>query len=183
MSKFKPSKDKLNYISNNLDVKEDLTNILLNSFVQFYNENVRKQHLASVMRGLELYIRRATGQNDFKIVWSEVDSKFGVGLYYKDRTMSKYAIAVPKELTDKEARLFVAHELGHLFCAKFFTTYDGGKLVMNKSLMHKMANVFAVFTLMERTDFYNEKAPKMLYGDYEEIIKSIMSMERGGILP
>jgi hypothetical protein len=71
------------------------------------------------MRALELRIRKKNPQSpSFKIVWREsggpegdTTSKAGVGLKWPD----KYGIAIPPGLDLKQLRVYIAHELGHLF--------------------------------------------------------------------
>jgi len=152
---------------------------LFYEFEDFYEE-VRTQHLASVMRTLELYIRRAIRNPDFKIIWKEADLNIGVGFFWND--LNKCAIAVPKKMDEKEARIIVAHELGHMFCKIIFTRYKSGTLLNDKELMQKMANAICIFILSERTNFYEKKSKNMRFNDIDDIIRNVLSMERRDII-
>jgi len=158
MSQFKLAEDKLHTIADALETDQADVESLFPVFKEFYDD-VRVQHLSSVMRALELRIRKKHNKPSFTIelVSMPVDappsSKDSVGLNWPNK---KFVIAVHPELDLRQTRNHVAHELGHLFYATEYPTKIG-----DKNRHQKMANVFGVFTMLERNDFYKEKAPKM----------------------
>jgi hypothetical protein len=165
MSNFKLTEDKLPYIAEELGADPSKVADLLPRFREFY-EDVRQQHLASVVRALELHVQRKHGKPDFKIVWTAMtrdatSTTNAVGLKWP----WSFAIAVPPELNLQQLRDHVAHELGHLF---YVTEHPEEK--DNKPLNQTMANVFGVFTMLERGEFYREKAPKMCRASWTQVI-------------
>jgi len=69
---------------------------------------------------------------------------------------------------DRDLRIFVAHELGHLLCK--YQILDGGTTDNN-------ANLFAYFSITGKNTFYKEKAPSLVYrGGELEIISSIQAV-------
>jgi predicted SprT family Zn-dependent metalloprotease len=166
MSDFKITEDKIPTIAEGFKVEHDKVVDFLTSFREFY-ETVRQQHLASVVRALELYVRKKFQRPQFKIVWrersNEARSVSAVGLQWD----YKYGIVIPPELAQdlQMLRVHVAHELGHLFYAITHPENKG-----NRDLNQKMAHVFGTFTMMERSDFYIEKAPKMCHTLWTQII-------------
>jgi hypothetical protein len=166
MSQFKLTRDKLPDIAGKLGADQADIDSLFPVFLKFYDE-VREQHLSSVMRALELRIRRKHGKPSFTIDWVSmpIDAppplKASVGLSWPDR----FAIVVHPELNLEQTRTHVAHELGHLFYATEYPEKIG-----DKELHQKMANVFGVFTMLERSEFYQEKAPKMIPASWMQVV-------------
>jgi len=166
MSQFKLTKDKLPVIAGEMGADQADVNALFPVFTKFYDE-VREQHLSSVMRALELRIRKKHGKPSFTIDWVSMPidapppSKDSVGLSWPN----KFAIVVHPELDLRQTRDHVAHELGHLF---YVTEYP--KKIGDKNLHQKMANVFGVFTMLERSEFYIEKAPKMIPPAWMQVV-------------
>jgi hypothetical protein len=166
MSQFKLTKDKLPVIASELEADQTCVESLFPVFTKFYDE-VREQHLSSVMRALELRIRRKHGKPSFTIEWVSMPidapppSKNSVGLHWPE----KFAIVVHPELDLRQTRNHVAHELGHLFYATEYPTK-----MRDNSLHQKMANVFGVFTMLERNEFYKEKAPKIPPATWMQVV-------------
>jgi hypothetical protein len=161
---FKITEDKLPTIASELGADPDSVTALLPKFNEFYEE-VRNQHLASVMRALELYVRRKHKKASFTVDWvqSATDSSVTVGLHWP----WGYFIVIPRGLTDiQQIRNIVAHELGHLFYA---TEYPGN--INDKTLNQIMANVFGAFTMLKRSEFYTDKAPKMARTVWMQVVK------------
>jgi len=163
MTDFKITDDKLPTIADDLGADLDAVKEFLLKFEEFYKD-VFNQHLASVMRALELYVRRKHGKNSFTVDWvpSATSPPSSVGLKWP----SHYFIVIHPGLTDiLQIRNHVAHELGHLF---YVTEYP--RNVANSDLNQIMANVFGVFTMMKRSEFYKEIAPKMTHTVWTQIL-------------
>jgi len=163
MTDFKITDDKLPIIAGDLGADLNAVKELLLKFEEFYKD-VFNQHLASVMRALELYIRTKHGKNYFAVDWvpSVKTSQSSVGLKWP----SHYFIVIPPGLTDIiQIRNHVAHELGHLF---YVTEYPRNKA--DKKLNQTMANVFGVFTMLKRNEFYKEIAPNMTRTVWSQVV-------------
>ena len=178
MSDFRLSKDKLPVIASELGADQADVNTLFPVFLEFYDEvraydEVREQHLSSVMRALELRIRKKHGKPSFTVEWmsmpmdSPPPSKDSVGLSWPD----KFAIVIHPELDFEQTRNHVAHELGHLF---YITEYP--QKIGDKKLNQKMANVLGVFTMLERSEFYIEKAPTMIPATWKQVINDFKQL-------
>jgi hypothetical protein len=116
------------------------------------------------MRALELHVRKKLGK-PFMVqwVWSATNTTVTVGLRWE----WGYVIVIPKNLTDvRQIRNIIAHELGHLFYAT-----EHPENIRDKDLNQTMANVFGVFTMLERSDFYTNKAPKMPRTVWMQVVK------------
>ncbi|GHU39140.1 hypothetical protein FACS1894190_02540 [Spirochaetia bacterium] len=177
MSEFKLTEDKLPTIASELKVDKAKLDEFLPVFEEFY-ETVRLQHLASIMRALELHIREKHGKPSFRIEWKampkgETTTKDGVGLSWPNR----YGIAISPELDLRQLRVHVAHELGHLFYAT-----EHPENIRDGQENQNMANVFGVFTMLGRNEFYKEKAPTMCHATWTQVIndfKQLGNREQG----
>jgi len=178
MSDFKITGEndiKLPVIAEDLKAEESLVKELLPIFNEFY-EIVRLQHLAHLMRAMELYVRKKTNNRAFKIVWKKMPDDYktsslsAVGLKWDDR----YGIVTPAKLDNKDdlrqLRVYVAHELGHLFYAVQHSDKE-----KDDKTHQKMANIFGVFAMLERNDFYIEKAPNIPHTSWREVIRDFSS--------
>jgi len=164
MCDFKITKDKFPVIAKNLKVKEDELQKFLPSFEKFY-KMVSLQHLAHIMRAMELYVREETDNPTFRIVWCKMSAQkvtSAIGFKWKD----KYGIAIPADLENnlRKLRIYIAHELGHLF-------YSIQRPENKDIKSHQdMANIFGVFAMLERNDFYQKKAPGITHPSWEDVI-------------
>ena len=167
MSEFMLTEDKIPFIAEELKIDKTLVTEFFPVFKEFY-DTVKLQHLAHVIRAMELFIREKDRKPFFRIVWKKMSNgeanKSAVGLKWPD----KYGIVIPHELVDdlKKLRAHIAHELGHLF---FSTLQSENK--DNRDLNQDMANIFGVFTMLERNEFYKEKAPLMCHDEWKDIVE------------
>ena len=173
MTDFRITEDKLPAIADDLGADPDSVAAFLPIFKDFYEE-VRKQHLASVMRALELHIRKKHNKSSFVVDYVSMpvgatNSTHTVGLKWP----WGYFIVIPPVFKDlQQIRNLVAHELGHLFYA---TEYPNN--IHDKKLNQKMANVFGVFTMLERNEFYRKKAPTMIRGTWMQVVKDFKQLD------
>jgi hypothetical protein len=76
-------------------------------------------------------------------------------------------IAYNPQNDHRDLRVFVAHELGHLFCR--YKILDGEATDNN-------ADLFAFFAIFGKNEFYSKKAPDLIYKGRElEIISNIQA--------
>jgi len=178
MSNFKiDNKDdpKISFIAQKLNIEETMLKEFLPAFDKFY-ETVWHQHLAHLMRAMELFVRERTNNQYFNIVWKKMPDDFkislsavslAIGLKWPDR----YGIVTPSKLDNDEdlrqLRVYVAHEMGHLF----FSTINNNKEKEKDEKLHQdMANIFGVFAMLERNEFYHETVPKIRHPTWENVI-------------
>jgi hypothetical protein len=178
MSDFKiigETDPKIPFIAQKLEVEEDQLKEFLPVFNEFY-ETVCFQHLAHLMRAMELFVRKKTNKPFFKIVWKKMPDDYkislstvnlAVGLKWDD----KYGIVTPAKLSNnddlRQLRVYVAHEMGHLF----FSTINQDKEKRKDGKLHQdMANIFGVFAMLKRNEFYLEKAPDISHSSWKEVV-------------
>ena len=143
--------------------------------VSFYEEikkDIKEQYLAHLVRTLENRMRRLTKNDFFRIIIrpSSLDS-VGTGtskaLYKKGRF---FFIGYPKDLDDKKKRVYIAHELGHLY---FLSQKKSLTVRKSDERTEPLATIFGMLAILDKDEFYLSIAKKgLLHSDLEDIIKS-----------
>jgi Zn-dependent peptidase ImmA (M78 family) len=166
MSKFKLTDDKIDFICTQFGITEEVDKKLVKrmgkDFLKFYDETVRTQYLANIVKAMERYVHEEFGVDDFKIVvrmMQQSKSKIGTGILIGKK---RFVISIPENVDAASQRNIVAHELGHLFFMESNLSNKSKHGVVNDpKLKEKMADIIGIFTILERTDFYKEKAPNL----------------------
>jgi len=167
---FKLTEDKIDTICAQFGITEvvdkNLVKRMRKDFLEFYDETVRTQYLANIVKAMERYIHEVYGINDFKIVVKKMrysKSKVGTGIPMGE---NRFVISIPENVDASVQRNIVAHELGHLFFRESnLRNKDKYGVVNDPKLKEKMADIIGIFTILERTDFYKEKVPKLCKND------------------
>jgi len=182
MSRFKLTEDKIDIICGRLGITETVDKTIVKrmrkEFLDFYDETVRTQYLANIVRAMERYLNEKYKIADFRIVVKMMrysTAKTGTGILIEE---NRFIISIPENVDATAQRNIVAHELGHLFFMQNVLhnkdKYDAANL---PKLKEKMADVIGIFTVLERTDFYMEKAPDLCkYADWMLIIKDFQKL-------
>jgi len=172
---FELTEDKFPTIAEELGVDENLIEEFSSYFNKFY-KTIRYQHLAHIIRAMEVIVREKDKNPSFRIEWKSMPNDENINSAISLKWPNKFGIVVPAKLvTDKdliELRVHVAHELGHLFYITYYPDKKG-----DKDLNHKMANVFGVFTLLERNRFYYDEAPNMCHKKWEDVVADFKKLD------
>ncbi|MDR2579034.1 MAG: hypothetical protein LBC70_09575 [Chitinispirillales bacterium] len=190
MSDFKLNGEKLPIICSQLGITDSanvaLVGDLCRDYLYFYDNYVRTQHLAPIVMALERYIQKTYGKKGFKIVIKSAcrDSNSKIGVAFLRWDECRYEVVVPHSIDAIATRNIVAHELGHLFYVMNCLHGDGtSNLVKNSYLACKMADVLGIFTILERTEFYMEKAPTVCRGNWQDVIHDFKKIGVGRRYP
>ncbi|MDR0516159.1 MAG: ImmA/IrrE family metallo-endopeptidase [Fibromonadaceae bacterium] len=176
MLRLQISKEDIGYICEKYSIDDgNFVETVYDEVSSFY-VNVKKQHLSAIMRCLEFKARKVFGE-EFRIDWGEmaIDSTISNGMFFPKE--KRYTISLPKGTSDERARYIVAHELGHLYyLLKYtealekprnemplveFANFKEKFLREDQNALHKKANIFGAFLILERAEFYNIKVPEM----------------------
>jgi hypothetical protein len=132
---------------------------------------IKRQYLAHTIRAMEDSLRSLPGNEMFRIICSPVEgSKMSTGIasarYYKNRY---FAIYYHPETDEKQLRVMLAHELGHLFLVDMFnarldTDYD------ENTLIEPVSTVFGVFTILDKNDFYHNKTGPLKHRSIDDVL-------------
>jgi len=144
-------------------------------FYRVYNETIlpliQEEFLAHLVSVAEDLVFKKIKANDPKA------PRFKITLWKNNPTNGKATmrvwrsgaiIAFNPQNDYRDLRIFVAHELGHLFCR-----YN----ILNGNSTNNNADLLAFFAISGKNTFYNEKAPNLIYkGGDLQIISSIQAV-------
>jgi Zn-dependent peptidase ImmA (M78 family) len=136
-----------------------------------------EQYLAHVIRTMETKLREITGNPMFQIRCnaSDPDSKeLGVtcAIYQPSEFFSM--LYHPK-MDKKQLRIYLAHELGHLFLIEFFNVSFHQNY--NKDTeTEPLCSIFGIFAMLDKNDFYHSKtapfkhnSPDDIFNDFKQL--------------
>ena len=143
----------------------------LRRFYGGFAEDMKQQYLAHVIRMMEELLRKVSGNEMFRIVCSPVlSSAENLGIagahYYKNRY---FAIYYHPNIEQKQLRVLLAHELGHLFLielinSKFDRQYD------EKTMIEPLSTLLGIFIIFDKNEFYHNKTVSFRHTTPEAIL-------------
>jgi len=193
--------EEIKEISEKFLIDIDKVESLYESYSEF-SKYLKKQFLAHVMRGIECYIREYLGDRRFIVICEPYkDGEVSQGdrqassLYYApaktiqsdDRTRSSFIINYSKDLSDKDLRDFIAHEIGHLLIRKLkdektktlleeiFSDESIKDLskdwytIFTPPIEEKYSSIFGIYILSEKNDFYENLPNDIRYKNWQEL--------------
>ena len=171
MSDFKINDEKISFIAKKFNIKKDTVQDLYNYYKNIEETNTN-QYLAHVMRSLEEYVRKVCNAPFFRIICkaSSANSNLnGVGCASYKENFS-FCIIYDSSLSPKDARVVIAHELGHLFWT----------LTLKQEYNQKhepLSSVFGVFTMLDKNDFYANKTALYQHHSWDEIVNDFLLLK------
>ncbi|MDR2490025.1 MAG: ImmA/IrrE family metallo-endopeptidase [Spirochaetaceae bacterium] len=142
--------------------------------------NIKGQYLAHIMRTMEIYFRRSL-QNKYFIISCEpyrttlTGQKKSSAHYFQGQG---FIINYDKSLPEKQARVYIAHELGHLFliALKDISTKDK-RLNMYEGTTEPLSSILGIFTLSDKNDHYsNAESFCYNHANWEEILDDFLNI-------
>lgn len=174
MAAFKLDDNKIKVVSDTFGLPQVNVRQIYNKYNKKINGFMAKQYLGHSIRAMEQFVYTEKGKRSFHVRCIDLPGcRLPVYLDY----VSSFLVCYPPDLGEKEVRMAIAHELGHLF---FNTTerknaYDK---TTHKNL-EAVANVFGYFLLMGRNAFYSGKedpfqdsAWQSIMGEYKKFCKT-----------
>ena len=127
----------------------------IDKFEKLYNnllKDISYQYLAHIIRTLETYIRENKGMNFFRITCNpakpeEPAKGLAWGLY---RPNYSYDINYDETASEVQARVAIAHELGHLFCI-----VELGSKADKSS--EPLSSLFGIIAMIHKFQMLNQK--------------------------
>jgi Zn-dependent peptidase ImmA (M78 family) len=109
----------------------------------------------------------------FQIVCSPVaenSKRLGIvsAHYYKGRYFS---IFYHPKTEEKQLRILLAHELGHLFLVEFFNSRLDTPKFDEKSEIESMSTILGIFTILDKNEFYHNKTAPFKHRSVEEVLQ------------
>jgi Zn-dependent peptidase ImmA (M78 family) len=181
MPEFSINKGKIISISDQFQVKESDVDLVYRIFSRVI-DGVKNQYLAHIIRCMESYIRQKTGNPMFQINTFPLDSdspvlNVGCAQYYPKRYFSIFFHPCMEE---KQLRVCLAHELGHLFIIELLNEEktDGSEPLDKTTRTEPLSSIFGLFTVADKTHFYKETAQKFNYRSWEELVQAFVVLQK-----
>jgi Zn-dependent peptidase ImmA (M78 family) len=140
-------------------------------FYETFAVDMKQQYLAHVIRTMEERLRRASGNDMFRIVCSPVDAdakELGIARaqYFKNRY---FAIYYHPRTNEKQLRVLLAHELGHLFMVEMYNSTFNGQFDETTQI-EPAATIFGIFAILDKNEFYHNKTTPFKHHTPEEVL-------------
>lgn len=164
MSQFEIDKEKLQHIAKAFNLDYETVDALHRGYMPFRN-HMKRHYLAHVIRAMEDYVREKHNAPMFRITCTPSSNNpalkgAGFATYTKKICFN---ILYDSALDEKQARVVIAHELGHLFVV--------AGLESNYEHNHEpISSVFGVFTILDKNHFYAEKTRDYQHPSWQDII-------------
>lgn len=164
MSQFSIDEEKIERIAKTFSITDVAVSELYRKYSDL-NSRMKDQFLAHVMRSLEEYIRENCNAPLFRITCRPSTSNpaiKGTGCAsYKEKLA--FNIVYDSQMDQKQARVVIAHELGHLFALTVFKREYRDK-------HEPLSSIFGIFTILDKNDFYAEKTVPFQHKSWEDVI-------------
>ena len=119
MPVFKINEEKIETIAKELKVDKDVVALLSKHYTKIQN-GMKEQYLAHIIRTMEVQLQELTENQMFKIIVDPVplsDTNFTARAQYQQGQF--FWICYPSHLDDIQLRVYLAHELGHLYLVEY----------------------------------------------------------------
>ncbi|MDR0584709.1 MAG: hypothetical protein LBG57_10235 [Treponema sp.] len=180
MSEFSVDDEKITYISEQFQVDKSQVGLIHKLFSRVI-DGVKNQYLAHVVRCMESYIRKKTGNPMFQINTFPLDPaspvlNVGCAQYYPERYFS---IFFHPRMDERQLRACLAHELGHLFIIELLNEekFDGSEPFDKTTLTEPISSIFGIFTIMDKNHFYKETASNFNHHSWEALIQTFIHLQ------
>jgi hypothetical protein len=185
---FQITDAKIAEIAKVFGISDDSVKDLYETYTNF-SPYLRAQPLAHIMRSVECYFRKKLKNSDF-IVICEPYANFVLGQknasadYFQGK---KFVINYSSSLSEKDLRVYIAHEIGHLFIlAKLDASKKDKRNHMYAGSTEPLCSIFGIFAVSEKSDFYAGYGPKdRNYKDWKDILDRFVGIYNGrkGVRP
>lgn len=170
LKRFKVTPERLQDISEKFDVTLESVQLMYDKYLEILH-GLKYQYLAHAIRTVEIEVRKQPGFELFQIQCVPVENNslhvgFGSAQYY-DKNL--YIIYYDALMDEKQLRVVIAHELGHLVVEVLMMK----ELNSNKP-SEPLSSIFGVLSILDKNDFYHSKASSYKHTSSEEIIADFL---------
>jgi hypothetical protein len=147
--------------------------------------NIRGQYLAHIIRAMEEYIREKTVNPLFRIVCEPSLGNLEIGsAQYFFRKF--FVVHYNPGMSEKELRVYLAHELGHLFILAIVNDDRPPRdRIPDDADIEPLSSIFGIFTMANKNDFYrNVKDNTSLnHQTWDEMEKAFLDLKSKRTMP
>jgi hypothetical protein len=141
--------------------------------------NIKGQYLAHITRVMENYFREMTGNPLFIIKYTPYtvhSEKTDCGAAFHPGR--RFVIFYPPDMPERDLRVRLAHELGHLF---LLASLESGKkdkrLPVYEGTTEPLSSIFGIFAISDKNDFYaNARESGRNHEKWEDILKDFLDL-------
>ena len=180
MAEFEITDEKIKAISQRFSVGEDTVRLVHRVFSNVIS-GVKNQYLAHIIRCMEAYIRKKTNNPFFQINSSPMDPdspmlNVGCAQYFPKQF---FTVFFHPKMDDKQLRVCLAHELGHLFMIELVNENktDGEPLLDEKALTEPLSSIFGIFTITDKNDFYKDRGYRLNHKSWDDIVNDFFLLQ------
>lgn len=136
-----------------------------------FKENISQAYLSHIVCVVEQYVREQLNKPFFAIKLRPSNLK-EIGLVCKSQySLNRYfQIFYPTGADEKQVRLGIAHELGHLVYLIWTQTEN---YLSNDPKAEQFASLFAIIAVADRCDFYQKRAKNFVHKSFDEIVRTM----------
>jgi len=139
---------------------------------------MKLQYLAHIIRTMEESLRIVSGNPMFRIVCSPVDQsskEFGIARaqYFKNRY---FAIYYHPDTNEKQLRVLLAHELGHLFLIEMVNSTFNEQFSGNAEV-EPASTIFGIFTILDKNQFYYNMTTPFKHDSPDDVLKDFQLLD------
>jgi hypothetical protein len=140
---------------------------------------IKGQYLAHITRVMENYFRKETGNPLFIIKYTpyipQDDKTECSAAFYPGR---RFVIFYPSNMLERELRVRLAHELGHLF---LLASLENKKSDLNvptyKGTTEPLSSIFGIFTISDKNHFYaNAHESGRNHKSWDAVLEDFLSL-------
>ncbi|MGP1602533.1 ImmA/IrrE family metallo-endopeptidase [Treponema sp.] len=179
MPVFKINEEKIETIAKELKVDKDVVALLSKHYTKIQN-GMKEQYLAHIIRTMEVQLQELTENQMFKIIVDPVplsDTNFTARAQYQQGQF--FWICYPSHLDDIQLRVYLAHELGHLYLVEYINNIDKTANLTEKSNMEPLSTVFGILAILDKNDFYSTiSKKKLLHKTWESVIDDFKQLAK-----
>ena len=169
---FKINDKKLNYIAKEFGIELEHVQILYDAYKQIH-DGMKGQYLAHIIRTMEVKLQDLTHNPLFKIVIEPIpvaDRIITARAQYQKNNF--FLISYPAHLDDIQLRVYLAHELGHLYLIECLNHAVKDANFTEDTKTEPLSTVFGIFAILDKNDFYATISEKqLLHKTWEDVIK------------
>ena len=170
---FVITSERKDIIANDFGIPINSVENLFQNFVKL-RDQIKDHYLAHISRVLETYFKEKTGNREFFIECKPfrviTPGLRGAVSYY--HPLHRFTINYNNNLPERERRINIAHELGHLY---LFANYCAEKGI-DKSFKYErttepLSSIFGLYIISDKNNFYeNLAASDRNHNNWQEIL-------------
>ena len=172
MPDFKVTDEMLAAISRDFSISKDTVINLHNMYQSVISDTMKRHYLAHVIRAMEEKLRSIQGNEMFRIICTPVaENSRNIGIaryhYYQGRF---FAIYYHPNTDEKQLRIMLAHELGHLFLVELFNSSTGSTSYNENTEIEPISTILGIFTILDKNEFYYNKTVSFKHKTADDVI-------------